>query len=132
MINGHNHVYERTDAVKDGEVGRAVPIGASTDPTRDGIVYVTAGGGGRDLYGFPSGVKESYEGHVTRHDAVDTFEWTRSRRSRAETVEWSRVRYRGFSLLSVEAESGARPALKVSALAQDGERIDHFEVRRGA
>lgn len=132
VINGHNHVYERTDAIKDGEVGAAVPIGASTDPTRDGIVYVTAGGGGKDLYGFPSGVDESYEGHVTRHDTVDTFQWTKQRSSDGETVEWSRVRYRGFSFLKVEAESGSRPVLKVSALAQSGERIDHFEVRRGA
>ena len=28
VINGHNHVYERTDAIKDGEVGRPVPVGA--------------------------------------------------------------------------------------------------------
>ncbi|MCH5674325.1 purple acid phosphatase family protein [Streptomyces gilvus] len=132
VINGHNHVYERTDAVREGRVGRAVPIGASTDPTKDGTVYVTAGGGGRDLYGFPSGVKESYEGHVTRHDPVASFRWTKSRAEQPETVEWSRVRYRGFSLLSVEAEGGARPVLRVSALAQSGERIDHFEVRRGA
>ncbi|MET7685528.1 metallophosphoesterase family protein [Streptomyces sp. NPDC005423] len=131
VINGHNHVYERTDAIRDGGVGRAVPIGASTDPTRDGIVYVTAGGGGRDLYGFPSGVKESYEGHVTRHGAVETLEWTKGRHAKAETAEWSRVRYRGFSFLSVEAESGTAPKLTVSALAQSGERIDHFEVRRG-
>ncbi|TQJ90206.1 hypothetical protein FBY22_0979 [Streptomyces sp. SLBN-31] len=73
VINGHNHVYERTDAVRGGAVGRAVPIGASTDPTRDGTVYVTAGGGGRDLYGFPSGVRESYEPLVTRHEPVGTF-----------------------------------------------------------
>jgi 2',3'-cyclic-nucleotide 2'-phosphodiesterase (5'-nucleotidase family) len=46
VINGHNHVYERTDAIKGSVVGRRVPIGASTDPTRDGTVYVTAGGGG--------------------------------------------------------------------------------------
>ncbi|MCX4883767.1 metallophosphoesterase family protein [Streptomyces sp. NBC_00847] len=132
VINGHNHVYERTDAVKDGGVGRPVPIGASTDPTRDGTVYVTAGGGGRDLYGFPAGVKESYEGHVTHHDSVATFRWTKAKASVTETVEWSRVRYGGFSLLSVEAQSGPRPALKVSALTDDGRRIDHFEVRRGA
>ncbi|MHB9858840.1 purple acid phosphatase family protein [Streptomyces sp. YIM S03343] len=132
VINGHNHVYERTDAVKNGRVGRAVPVGGSTDPTRDGIVYVTAGGGGRDLYSFPAGAKESYEGHVTRVESVQTFHWTKARTQHAETVEWSRVRYRGFSLLSVEAQAGARPVLKVSALAQSGERIDHFEVRRGS
>ncbi|WP_367326140.1 purple acid phosphatase family protein [Streptomyces sp. HUAS ZL42] len=131
VINGHNHVYERTDAIRNGEVGRPVPIGGSTDPARDGIVYVTAGGGGKDLYGFPAGAQESYEGHVREHESVDTFQWTKSRHARPETVEWSRVRYRGFSFLSVEAESGAAPRLKVSALAQRGERIDHFEVRRG-
>ncbi|WP_456243057.1 fibronectin type III domain-containing protein [Streptomyces blattellae] len=43
-----------------------------------------------------------------------------------------RGRQRGFSLLSVEAESGTAPRLKVSAPAQSGERIDHLEVRRGA
>jgi len=131
VINGHNHIYERTDAIKNGEVGRPVPIGASTDPARDGTVYVTAGGGGKDLYGFPAGVDESYEGRVKDRESLDTFQWTRSRAAKHETVEWSRVRYRGFSVLKVEAESGSRPRLKVSALAHDGERIDHFEVRRG-
>jgi hypothetical protein len=132
VINGHNHVYERTDAIRGGAVGRPVPVGGATDPTRDGIVYVTAGGGGRDLYGFPAGVKESYEGRVHDLESVETFQWTKAKQPRKETVEWSRVRYRGFSLLSVEVESGARPRLTVSALAQNGERIDHFEVRRGA
>ncbi|WP_128380086.1 purple acid phosphatase family protein [Streptomyces cavernae] len=132
VINGHNHVYERTDAVKDGGVGRAVPVGGSTDPTRDGIVYVTAGGGGKDLYGFPDGVKDSYEKRVRNHDSVESFHWTKSRDKKEETVEWSRVRYTGFSLLSVEAETGAKARLKVSALASDGERVDHFEIRRGA
>ncbi|MEU3861393.1 metallophosphoesterase family protein [Streptomyces sp. NPDC028722] len=131
VINGHNHVYERTDAVRGGRVGRAVPVGGSTDPARDGTVYVTAGGGGRDLYAFPPGVRDSYEGHVTRHEPVGTFAWTKDRDRAPETVEWSRVRYTGFSLLSVEVRAGAAPRLAVSALAHDGRRIDHFEVRRG-
>ncbi|MFJ8086000.1 purple acid phosphatase family protein [Streptomyces sp. NPDC096205] len=131
VINGHNHVYERTDAIRDGEVGRRVPVGGSTDPERDGIVYVTAGGGGRDPYGFPAGAQVSYEGHVHDAESVETFRWTRSRQRDPETVEWSRVRYRGFSYLSVEAESGPAPRLKVSARTHTGERIDHFEVRRG-
>jgi hypothetical protein len=132
VINGHNHVYERTDAIRDGEVGRPVPIGATTDPTRDGIVYVTAGGGGKDLYSFPAGVPDSYENRVTDRESVDTFHWTRAHERHADTVEWSRVRYTGFSFLSVEATPGPHPGLTVSALAQNGRRIDHFEVRRGA
>ncbi|MGP4045233.1 purple acid phosphatase family protein [Streptomyces sp. 2A115] len=132
VINGHNHVYERTDAIRNGAVGRRLPVGGSTDPTRDGIVYVTAGGGGKDLYGFPTDVKDSYEGHVADRESVETSHWTESREQNPDTVEWSRVRYTGFSFLSVEAEAGTAPRLKVSALAESGERIDHFEVRRGA
>lgn len=131
VINGHNHVYERTDAVKNGEVGRAVPIGGRTDPTRDGTVYVTAGGGGKELYGFPAGTPESYAGKVADAESVPTFHWTRSRLTRQERVTWSRVRYRGFSVLSVTAHAGPAPRLEVSALNQDGERVDTFEVRRG-
>ncbi|MET9435958.1 metallophosphoesterase family protein [Streptomyces sp. NPDC006551] len=130
VINGHNHVYERTDAIKGGEVGRPVPIGGTTDPTRDGIVYVTAGGAGKDLYGFGLGVQDSYEGHVHDHEHIVTYHWTKLRLPDPDTVEWSRVRYTGFSFLAVEAVAGASPVLKVSALAESGERIDHFEVKR--
>ncbi|GAB2951159.1 metallophosphoesterase [Streptomyces pseudoechinosporeus] len=132
VINGHNHVYERTDAIKGGEVGKRVPVGASTDPTRDGTVYVTAGGAGKELYGFPDGVKDSYEGKVNDRESVDSFHWTKGKSERPETVEWSRVRYTGFSFLAIEAETGPAAKLKVSALAQNGGRIDYFEVRRGS
>ncbi|MFG2192690.1 purple acid phosphatase family protein [Streptomyces sp. NPDC048639] len=130
VINGHNHVYERTDAIKGGEVGKPLPIGATTDPTRDGIVHVTAGGAGKDLYGFGPGVKDSYEGHVHDHDHILTFHWTKSRLPDPDTVEWSRVRYTGFSFLAVEVEPGSRPRMKVTALAESGERIDAFEIVR--
>ncbi|MFI7011449.1 purple acid phosphatase family protein [Streptomyces sp. NPDC050145] len=129
VINGHNHVYERTDALKGGEAGKPVPVGTSTDPTRDGIVYVTAGGAGKDLYGFGPGVPDSHEGRVRDRDAVTTFHWTRSREPSPETVGWSRVRYTGFSFLAVEVTKGR---MKVAALAADGRRIDSFEVRRGS
>ncbi|WP_428952136.1 purple acid phosphatase family protein [Streptomyces sp. cg35] len=132
VINGHNHVYERTDAIRGGgkgEVGKPVPVGASTDPTRDGIVYVTAGGAGKDLYGFGPGVPDSFEGDVHDRESIVTFHWTRSRLPDPDTVEWSRVRYTGFSFLAVEVEKGR---MKVSALAESGRRIDHFEVRRGS
>ncbi|MFG2311893.1 purple acid phosphatase family protein [Streptomyces sp. NPDC048566] len=131
VINGHNHVYERTDALRGGAVGRRVPVGATTDPTRDGVVYVTAGGAGKSLYRFPAGVRDSHEGKVRDRESVETFHWTASRKRRPDTVEWSRVRYTGYSFLSVEAEPAPASRLTVSALTQSGERIDHFVVRRG-
>ncbi|MFI6051805.1 purple acid phosphatase family protein [Streptomyces violascens] len=129
VINGHNHVYERTDAIKGNKVGRKVAIGERTDPTRDGIVYVTAGAAGRSLYSFP--VPDSYEGHVADRDSVDTFHWAKGGAKVTETVEWSRVRYTNYSFLAVEVETGRHPRMKVSALAETGERIDHFEIQRG-
>ncbi len=131
VINGHNHVYQRTDAVKKGAVGRAVPVGGSTDPTRDGIVYVTAGGGGKDLYGFPSGVKDSYEGHVGRPSRRAASTGPSRRTSSGRRWSGPGCATPASSFLSVEAEAGTTPRLKVSALAESGGRIDHFEVRRG-
>lgn len=128
VVNGHNHVYERTDALKSGRVAKKMPIGASVDTTREGIVYVTAGGAGRALYDFP--VPDSYEGHVKDLDHVDTYHWSKGQKKTKETVEWSRVRYTGYSFIAVEVTPGRHPRMKVTALAESGERIDHFEVTR--
>ncbi len=133
VINGHNHVYERTDPVRGGQPGRKLPVGGSTDPARDGTVYVTAGGAGKKLYDFP--VPDSYEGHVKDRDSVRTFHWTEDKAEKPEEVEWSRVRYTGFSFIGVRSDPGAQgrsPALTVTALAESGERVDHFVVERRA
>ncbi|MEV0094088.1 metallophosphoesterase family protein [Streptomyces sp. NPDC050738] len=129
VINGHNHVYERTDAVKGGAVGRKVAIGERTDPTRDGIVYVTAGGAGKSLYDFPA--PDSFEGNVKDQESVPTWHSVKGGGKAVETVEWSRVRYTGYSFLAVEVTAGHDARLKVSALAESGARIDHFEIKRG-
>ncbi|MEU7006880.1 hypothetical protein [Streptomyces sp. NPDC046332] len=71
-------------------------------------------------------------GSDPRPSRATCFHWNRLRLPDPDTVEWSRVRYTGFSFLAVEAVAGPSPVLKVSALAESGERIDHFEVRRTA
>ncbi|MFH8570819.1 fibronectin type III domain-containing protein [Streptomyces sp. NPDC017993] len=128
VVNGHNHVYERTDALKGGRVAKKMPPGESVDAAREGIVYVTAGGAGKALYDFP--VPDSYEGHEHRLDEVETYHWTKDRAKEKDTVTWSRVRYTGFSFIAVAVEPGRHPRMKVTALAESGERVDHFEVTR--
>ncbi|WP_243083374.1 metallophosphoesterase family protein [Streptomyces sp. 891-h] len=128
VINGHNHVYERTDPLRGGKPTRAVRVGDVTDPKRDGTVYVTAGGGGRELYDFSA--PDSYEGHVEERDSVRGIRWTKGRREERGEVDWSRVRYTGFSFLAVECRGGRRPSLSVTALSGSGRRVDHFVVRR--
>ncbi|WSX27724.1 hypothetical protein OG520_11650 [Streptomyces sp. NBC_00984] len=81
------------------------------------------------LYNFP--VPDTYEGHVQDLDSVDTYHAVKGGGKATETVEWSRVRYTGFSFLAVEVEPGRHARMKVTALAESGERIDHFEIRRG-
>ncbi|MGP3986397.1 purple acid phosphatase family protein [Streptomyces sp. 3N207] len=127
VINGHNHVYERTDPVRGGSPTRAVRVGDATDPERDGTVYVTAGGGGRELYDFSA--PDSYAGHIDERDSVPGVRWTKDRTSERSRVDWSRIRYTGFSFLAVESRSGHRPSLSVTALARSGHRIDHFVVQ---
>ncbi|MEU7317797.1 metallophosphoesterase family protein [Streptomyces sp. NPDC007083] len=128
VVNGHNHVYERTDPLRGGRPTRALRSGETTDPVADGTVYVTAGGGGRKLYDFRA--PDSFEGHVRERDSVPGIRWSEERIAERDHVEWSRVRYTGFSFLAVESRPGPRPALSVTALAQSGRRIDHFAVRR--
>jgi hypothetical protein len=132
VVNGHNHVYERTDALKGGEVAKELPIGGTVHPETDGVVYVTAGAAGKSLYAFSAG--QSYEGHEKNPESVPSFVCTRDGRQ-AETVTWSRVRYLDYSFLRVDvtpAPKGHYATLKVQGIAETGDRVDHFTVARRA
>ncbi|MER5636263.1 metallophosphoesterase family protein [Kitasatospora sp. NPDC002227] len=133
VINGHNHVYERTDAILGNKVSKAVPSGETVEPAKDGVVYVTAGAAGRSLYRFDA--PDTYEGHEHRLDSVDTFHFDKGQVKVTETVEWSRVRYTGFSFIKVDvtpAAKGAKSAMKVTALAENGTQVDHYTIVRTA
>jgi hypothetical protein len=132
VINGHNHVYERTDVLKGGRVAKKLPIGGTAYPETDGVVYVTAGAAGRSLYAFSA--EQSYEGHEKDLDSVSSFVCVQGGKQ-AETVEWSRVRYLDYSFLRVDvtpAPRGRYATLKVQGIAETGERVDHFTVARKA
>ncbi|WP_145908452.1 purple acid phosphatase family protein [Kitasatospora viridis] len=133
VINGHNHVYERTDAILGNKVSKAVPSGASVEPHTDGVVYVTAGAAGRSLYSFDA--PQTYEGHENRVDEVKTFHFAKGGVQVPETVEWSRVRYLGYSFIKVEvtpAAVGKKSSMKVTALTETGQQIDHYTILRTA
>jgi hypothetical protein len=130
VINGHNHVYERTDVIKGNKVAKELPIGGTAYPETDGVVYVTAGAAGKSLYAFSA--EQSYEGHEKENDAVSSFLCVEGGRQ-AETVAWSRVRYLDYSFLRVDVTPAARgrlATLTVRGIAETGERVDHFTVAR--
>ncbi|MFD9331306.1 purple acid phosphatase family protein [Streptomyces sp. NPDC060065] len=131
VINGHNHVYERTDVIKGNKVAKELPIGATAYPETDGIVYVTAGAAGRSLYAFSA--DESYEGHVKDNESVASFVVQKGNVHEAETVAWSRVRYLNYSFLRVDVKPAAKghlATLKVRGIAETGEEVDAFTVAR--
>ncbi|MFG2883920.1 fibronectin type III domain-containing protein [Streptomyces sp. NPDC048297] len=133
VINGHNHQYERTDVIKGNEVTKKLPIGGTAYPETEGVVYVTAGAAGRSLYAFSA--PDSYEGHENEVDSVSSFICLKDGARQNETVAWSRVRYLNYSFLRVDvtpAPRGRQTTLKVSGIAETGDRIDHFTVSRTA
>lgn len=132
VINGHNHQYERTDVIKGDTVTKKLPIGGTAYPETEGVVYVTAGAAGRSLYAFSA--PDSYEGHEHEVDSVASFVNLKDGKQN-ETVAWSRVRYLNYSFLRVDvtpAPKGRLATLKVSGIAETGDRIDHFTVARRA
>jgi hypothetical protein len=92
VINGHNHIYERTDPLRGGNVTSPAPIGANVYPATQGTTYICAGGAGKSLYSFP--VADSYEGKVDNITSVPTYINEPGGTTTNETVTWSRVRYR--------------------------------------
>jgi hypothetical protein len=139
VINGHNHIYERTDPIRGGVRTVMAPIGATIDSATAGTTYVTAGGAGKSLYNFPSGVPDSYFGNVNPDNSISAFEWELGSSPSSPfaapiTVDWSRVRYTGYGLLVVDstpAYAGKDSRLAVRALMEDGVTlIDEFSIVR--
>jgi hypothetical protein len=69
VVQGHNHILERTDPIKNGVSTVAAPDGSTIYPAQDGVTYMCVGSGGRPRYQFqpapsstapaPSGVTPS-------------------------------------------------------------------------
>jgi hypothetical protein len=134
VLNGHNHVYERTDPIRAGEATGVADIGATIDPAKQGTTYVVAGGGGDSVYSFT--VADNYEGNRTPNDAPVPMILNR-RGKTTETVEvnWSRVRYTGYGLIAVDvapASAGRQSTLTLRALTESGTEVDRFTLVRKA
>jgi hypothetical protein len=132
VINGHNHIYERTDPIRGGNATTTAPIGSTVHPATDGTTYVCAGGGGESLYDFP--VPDSYEGHVSSITSVPTFINVAGGNTTNENVTWSRVRYTGYCLLvmssSPRQSRHGTSSLQVRGLAEDGSELDSITLVR--
>ena len=133
VLNGHNHIYERTDPIKAGKASKQLPSGGTVNPVTDGTPYVVAGGGGGGVYSFPA--SDSYLGHVSTSTKPIPMQISEPD-GKNETVQvtWSRVRYTGYCLVTVgvtQATTTTPAQLNVSSLMEDGTVVDQFTVQRG-
>ncbi|GIE90859.1 purple acid phosphatase family protein [Actinoplanes regularis] len=104
-VQGHNHLFERTDPIRHGKRTRAAPDRSTVHPETDGVTYVCVGSGGRARYPFrpapgvkappPKGVTpkgeqklpegERYRGHKpngkenTTSTVTNSYFWTKER-----------------------------------------------------
>jgi 3',5'-cyclic AMP phosphodiesterase CpdA len=129
VINGHNHIYERTDPIKAGAPTGPAPIGATITPATQGTTYVACGGAGKSLYSFSA--PDSYENNVDNVSSVSSYINEAGGTTQNETVEWSQVRYTGYSLIAVDVVPGGSTAtMTVRALSEAGAEIDRFVLSR--
>jgi hypothetical protein len=146
VINGHNHIYERTNPLIGGVATQTAAIGAvlNNNPKSGspaGTTYIVAGAAGKSLYDFdgnsvtPGTIPDSYLGNVNNDSAIPTYINSDTTGGITNvTVDWSETRYTGYCLLVVDSEPGWRPGatskLKITGLAEDGSVLDYLEIVR--
>ncbi|MEV6606567.1 metallophosphoesterase family protein [Kutzneria sp. NPDC051319] len=132
VLNGHNHIYERTDPIRAGKPTRKLASGDTVTPAKDGTTYVVAGGGGGGIYKFPG--SDTYLGHETANDGTQPMKVSdEDGHDKTIKVSWSRVRYTGYCLVAVDVvpATATTPAkMTVRSLTEDGTAVDQFTVQR--
>ncbi|MCV7015325.1 metallophosphoesterase [Mycolicibacterium madagascariense] len=132
VLQGHNHVFERTDPIRANAPTTVAADNGVVDPETDGTVYYTVGCGGRPRYEFQPDERESYRGNVAPDTFVpNSYVWTSDGGKQAEAVGWSRVRYRGYAFVRVDVRPGTLVSeMDVVAIDEYGRELDKLTYRR--
>jgi hypothetical protein len=132
VLQGHNHVYERTDPIRAGRATAAAPDNAIVYPATDGTVYYTVGSGGRPRYPFQLGEQETYRGNEIADTFVpNSYVWTLQGDKRSEAADWSRVRFSNYAFIRLDVRPGQLMSeMDVVAVDEYGREIDKLTFRR--
>ncbi|MBT0566512.1 metallophosphoesterase [Williamsia sp. CHRR-6] len=134
VFQAHNHIFERTDPIRNNQPRKPAPDGATVSSKTDGTVYYTVGGGGRPRYGFQPGESESYRGNVANDTSVNSYVWTPDGKKQTEAIEWSRVRFRNYSFVSIDVTPGipglTQSTMVISAIDEYGKEFDKLTFTR--
>ena len=160
-IQGHNHLYERTnpiryDAAKNSgtssvqAVSRSPRDAAVVHPATDGTTYVVVGSAGRPRYdwggpvesdrNFIVGVGTSAPGNgteVTGDQTAGTGPYVSQLNftDLYETIDWSQARYRDYAFIALDvapATPGATTTMTLRAINQQGVEFDRVVFSRRA
>jgi 3',5'-cyclic AMP phosphodiesterase CpdA len=132
VLQGHNHVFERSDPIRAGKPTTTAGDNSTVYPETDGTVYYTVGSGGRPRYPFQSGEAESYRGHEVADTFVpNSYVWTSDGEKNPEAVGWSRVRFSNYAFIRVDVRPGALMSeMDVVAVDEYGWEFDKVTFRR--
>ncbi len=132
VLQGHNHVFERTDPIRGGKPTTVAADNAIVYPETDGTVYYTVGCAGRPRYNFQHGEQESYRGNELADTFVpNSYVWTPQGGKQAEAVSWSRVRYSNYAFIRVDVRPGFFVSeMDVVAVDEYGREFDKLTYRR--
>jgi hypothetical protein len=132
VLQGHNHVFERTDPIRAGNSTKVAADNAIVYPETDGTVYYTVGCAGRPRYKFQPGERETYRGNELADTSVpNSFVWTTQGDKQNEAVSWSRVRYNNYAFIRVDVRPGTFASeMDVVAVDEYGREFDKVTYRR--
>jgi hypothetical protein len=155
-VQGHNHVYERTNPlIYDAKtnsarsskqaVAHSPQHPAEVAPAQDGTTYVVVGTAGTPRYGW-SGRHETDRnfaagngsGAIVHGDAKNqTGPWVNERdfSLRFETVDWSQARYDDYGFIALDvtpAPAGQRTTMVLRFINEQGRELDRVVFSRTA
>lgn len=132
VLQGHNHVFERTDPIRASKPTTVAADNAIVYPETDGTVYYTVGCAGRPRYTFRPGESETYRGSELADTSVpNSYVWTAEGGKQGEAVDWSRVRYNNYAFIRVDVRPGSFISeMDVVAVDEYGREFDKLTYRR--
>jgi hypothetical protein len=159
VVQGHNHLYERTNPIsydaktnsgrsKVQAVSHSPHDAALVRPERDGTTYVVVGSGGRPRYSwggavetdrnFIIGVDTGAPGNGTvvpgdQTAAVGPYVSQKDHTDLYETIDWSQARYRDYAFIALDVvpgRPGAKTTMTLRAINQQGVELDRVVFER--
>ena len=153
-VQGHNHVYERTNPLRYNELAstatsawQAVSVSpeepAEVWPARDGTTYVTVGTAGTPRYGWTGkhetdrnfaagrGSGSAVVGEAKTQTGPYVSEQDFSQRF--ETVDWSQARYADYGFIALDvtpAKTGQKTTMVLRFINQQGRELDRVVFSR--